>query len=97
VAGVRAALDYSLPTDKPPHEVFNLGNSAPVTLNELIENLEAATGRRANRSELPAQPGDVPLTWASIEQAARLLRYRPGTPLQRGLAKFVAWYRENRS
>jgi UDP-glucuronate 4-epimerase len=97
VAGVRAALDYALPPDQAPFEVFNLGNSAPVTLNELIANLETATGRRASRSELPAQPGDVPLTWASIEKAGRLLRYRPATPLQRGLAKFVAWYRENRS
>jgi UDP-glucuronate 4-epimerase len=97
VAGVLAALDYSVPTGGTPFDIFNLGNSAPVTLNELIGHLETATGCQAVRSQQPAQPGDVPLTWASIDKAVRLLRYRPATPLPQGLAKFVAWYRENRS
>jgi UDP-glucuronate 4-epimerase len=94
---VLAALDYPVPSDGAPFDIFNLGNSAPVTLNELIAHLESATGHRAIRSRQPAQPGDVPLTWASIDKAVRLLRYRPATALPQGLAKFVAWYRENRS
>jgi UDP-glucuronate 4-epimerase len=97
VAGVLAALAYALPSDKLPFDVFNLGNSKPVALNELIEHLEAATGRRAIRMPQPMQPGDLTLTWASIEKAARLLRYRPTTTLPQGLPEFVSWYRENRS
>jgi UDP-glucuronate 4-epimerase len=95
VAGVLAALDYPVPGDQTPFDIFNLGNSSPVTLNELIGHLETAIGRPAVRSPQPEQPGDVPLTWANIDKAARLLRYRPATPLTRGLANFVAWYREN--
>jgi UDP-glucuronate 4-epimerase len=95
VAGVLAALKYPIPPGRPPFDVFNLGNSKPVTLNELITHLEAATGRKANRAPQPPQPGDVPLTWASVAKAARLLQYRPATTLPQGLAKFVAWYREN--
>jgi UDP-glucuronate 4-epimerase len=98
VAGVLAALDY-----KPsvaagaPFEVFNLGNSHPVKLLELVELLEQATGRRAQREQKPLQPGDVPLTWANIEKAERVLGYRPKTSLPKGLAKFVGWYRRARS
>jgi UDP-glucuronate 4-epimerase len=95
VAGVLAALDYEVkPTaGEAPFEVFNLGNSRPVRLEELIALLEQVTGKRARRDPHPPQPGDVPLTWADISKAARLLGYRPATRLQQGLEKFVAWYR----
>lgn len=95
VAGILAALEFdpTPPGGQVPFEIFNLGNSHPVTLNELVAALERVTGRQARRDHRPAQPGDVPLTWADIRKAERLLGYRPATPLEEGLRRFVAWYR----
>ena len=92
VAGVLAALDFQ-PGGDAPFEVFNLGNSHPVKLAELVALLERVTGRKAIRDPRPPQPGDVPLTWADVSKAGRLLGYHPATNLEEGLAKFVAWYR----
>lgn len=94
VSGILGALAYE-PGDpsRVPFEVFNLGNSHPVKLAELIEHLERATGRRAIREQLPLQPGDVPLTWADISKAGRLLGYQPKTQIAEGLKHFIAWYR----
>ncbi len=94
VLGVLAALDYEpSETAGVPFEIFNLGNAHPVKLTELVEALERATGKRATREFKPPQPGDVPLTWADITKASRLLGYRPATGIQEGLERFVAWYR----
>jgi UDP-glucuronate 4-epimerase len=93
VAGVLAAIDYSPAAGGAPFDVFNLGNSHPVKLNELVALLERATGRKAIREQKPLQPGDVPLTWADVSKAGRLLGYKPSTPLETGLERFVAWYR----
>ncbi|MGH9794578.1 MAG: GDP-mannose 4,6-dehydratase [Candidatus Acidiferrales bacterium] len=92
VSGVFAALDYTPPAVV-PYDCFNLGNSHPVTLNEMIAAIERATGRKAVREQKPLQPGDVPLTWADVSKSARLLGYKPATQLDEGLRRFVAWYR----
>src|SRR6266852_9492538 len=76
VTGVIAAMDYRPPTNGgAPSEVFNLGNSHPVKLTELIAKLEFLSGRKAVINKQPCQPGDVPLTWADIGKANRLLGY----------------------
>jgi UDP-glucuronate 4-epimerase len=94
VGGILAALDYKFqPSAEAPFEVFNLGNSHPVTLAELLRLLESATGRKAIREQKSLQPGDVPLTWADTSKAERLLSYHPQVTLQEGLKRFVAWYR----
>jgi len=94
VAGVLAALDYEFPPGgETPFDVFNLGNSHPVSLNELIATLERVTGRAAIRDQRELQPGDVPITWANIDKAARMLGYRPATSLAEGLKRFVDWLR----
>jgi UDP-glucuronate 4-epimerase len=95
VAGILAAMEYE---PKPaqgraPFEVINLGNSHPVKLNELVNLLERITGKKAIREFKSAQPGDVPLTWADVSKAGRLLGYRPVIELEKGLEAFVAWYR----
>lgn len=93
VAGVLAAIDYAPPVvNGAPFEIFNLGNSHPVKLNELLDHLEKVTGKKAIRERKDEQPGDVPLTWADISKAGGLLGYRPKTALEDGLRKFVAWY-----
>ena len=80
-----------------PYEVFNLGNSHPVTLNDLLDALARATGRPVRREPHPHQPGDVPITWADISRARTRLGYNPKTRLDEGLAKFVAWFRSSPS
>jgi UDP-glucuronate 4-epimerase len=92
VAGVLASVSY-VPRAAVPFDVFNLGNSHPVQLNELVALLERVTGRKVIREQKPPQPGDVPLTWADVSKAGRLLGYKPATPLEEGLRIFLAWYR----
>ncbi len=97
VSGVLAALEFSPALSHGARvDVFNLGNSHPVTLNELIAKLESATGRTAVRRALPAQLGDVPTTWADISRAEKFLGYKPQTPLEAGLNSFVRWFRAAR-
>jgi UDP-glucuronate 4-epimerase len=94
IAGVIAALEYRhSPAGGVPFEIFNLGNSHPVKLRDLVSKLEHLSGRKAVINGQPCQPGDVPLTWADIGKANRLLGYRPATQLEQGLKAFVAWYR----
>jgi len=95
VAGVLAALDFdSRPADgRVPFEVYNLGNSHPVKLGELVGLLERLTGRKAFREARAGQPGDVPLTWADISKSERSLGYHPAVRIEEGLARFVDWYR----
>jgi UDP-glucuronate 4-epimerase len=97
VAGVLAAVDYQFPPGATPFDIFNLGNSHPVSLNELIATLERVTGHNAIRDQRELQPGDVPITWANIDKAARVLGYRPATPLAEGLERFVRWLRHERA
>ncbi len=94
VSGVMAALEYELPRGAGvPFEIFNLGNSHPVTLAELVRLLEEITGHKALKQQMPVQPGDVLITWADISKSSSVLGYRPATALEEGLKKFVAWYR----
>src|SRR5580693_8472669 len=94
VAGILAAMDYQPPKEQgAPYSVFNLGNASPVTLTELVASLERVSGHKAILDRQPMQPGDVPLTWANIEKAKRVLGYRPLVSLEEGLKNFVTWYR----
>jgi UDP-glucuronate 4-epimerase len=93
VDGVVASLEYT-PEPRRSYEIFNLGNSHPVRLTELIGQLEAATGKKAFQQRLPDQPGDVPITWANIDKAKRVLGYSPKISMEQGLRNFVAWYRQ---
>ena len=92
IGGVIAALHYDCAFD-----VFNLGNSHPVDLNTLIRTLETSLGREAIIQRLPDQPGDVPITYADISKAQRLLGYSPHVPFVEGIAAFVAWFRKGES
>ena len=74
-------------------EIVNLGGSAANTLAQLISGIEEITGKKAKINCLPDQPGDVPLTFADVSKAGRLLGYAPGTPLRRGLERYVEWVR----
>ncbi len=73
-------------------DIFNLGGSQTTTLAGLITAVENALGKKAIIENLPLQPGDVPLTYADVSKANRLLGYNPNTPIQEGIPKFVEWY-----
>jgi UDP-glucuronate 4-epimerase len=90
IAGVRAAIDY----DQSKYEVINLGESRTVELRELISLLEKTLGCKAQIDWQPAQPGDVPQTFADIAKARRLLNYDPQTKIEDGIRKFVNWFRD---
>ena len=76
------------------YEVFNLGNSRPVRLTELVSIIEKATGKTAIIEHREMQPGDVPATFADIIKARKMLKYNPKTSLEEGVKKFVSWYRD---
>lgn len=77
------------------YEIFNLGESQTVTLSRLIELLETALGRKAILNRQPAQPGDVPITYANIEKARARLGYAPSVKIDRGIPLFVEWFRRS--
>jgi len=103
--GVVAALDHVAAPDpgwdgdnpdpatsRAPYRLYNIGNNRPVELMRYIEVLEDCLGRKAQKNLLPLQVGDVPDTWADAEDLVREVGYRPATPVEDGVAKFVAWY-----
>ncbi|MDY0882395.1 SDR family NAD(P)-dependent oxidoreductase [Dongia soli] len=92
VAGVLASLDR--PIDAGQHRLYNLGNNAAASVNDLIVAIEAATGRKAKRNEVPPPPGEVAATWADIEASRRDLGFQPKTALPQGIERFVAWYKD---
>ena len=89
IDGVLAAISY----DKTSYEVFNLGESRTVELNELISLLEKELDTHAIIDRQPSQPGDVPQTFADISKARALLGYDPKTQIEEGLHRFVEWFR----
>jgi UDP-glucuronate 4-epimerase len=76
-----------------PFRIYNIGNNEPVALLEMITLLEDALGRKAEKILLPMQPGDVPATYADIDDLVRDAGFRPATPLKTGIGHFVDWYR----
>jgi UDP-glucuronate 4-epimerase len=77
-----------------PFRIYNIGNGKPVPLLRYIEVIEECLGRKAKKNFLPLQPGDVPETCADIEDLARDVGYRPATPIEIGVRKFVDWFRD---
>lgn len=104
VAGVLAAVDRAPADDgsiKPggstaPHRIYNLGNNRPEPLLRVVELLEQACGRTAEKQLLPMQPGDVPRTCADIAASTRDLGFAPTTTIAEGVPRFVRWFREYR-
>jgi UDP-glucuronate 4-epimerase len=92
IQGVRAAIDYQ----KAKHDIFNLGESQTIELSELIRLLEDSLAMKAKIDRHPMQPGDVPATFADITKSRELLGYNPTTKIQKGIPKFVDWFRASR-
>ena len=82
-------------TSSAPFRLYNIGNNNPVQLLRMIEILEQALGRKAIRDLQPMQPGDVARTFADIDALSDAVGFAPSTPLEVGIGRFVAWYREH--
>ncbi len=81
-------------SSRAPYRLYNIGNNNPVELLELIRVLEDALGKRAVIQLVELQPGDVPETYADVDDLRRDVGFKPGTPIEEGVARFVKWYRE---
>ncbi|MDY0268398.1 NAD-dependent epimerase [Trichloromonas sp.] len=81
-------------TSAAPYRLYNIGNNNPVELMDLIETLEKALDKRAEKNLLPIQPGDVPATYADVEALTADVGFKPATPIAVGVGRFVEWYRE---
>ncbi len=90
INGVVAAIDQC--TD---YQIYNLGESQPISVTDLITELETALGKKAIRKYLPPQPGDVERTYADVTKAEIQLGYKPATDIRAGLAQFVTWLRQS--
>lgn len=96
VSGVVAVADAPPAGDRPPHRVYNIGNSRSEKLTHLIEVMERALGRTAVKEMLPMQPGDVRETFADVSAIARDYGYRPTTSIEQGVPLFVDWFKAYR-
>ncbi len=76
-----------------PWRVYNIGNNNPVELLDVVDLLEKSIGKKAIRELAPMQPGDVPATYANVDDLMRDVDFRPSTPIADGIAKFIEWYR----
>jgi UDP-glucuronate 4-epimerase len=107
VEGVIRVLDHPAPPNSDwsgaqpdpgssaaPWRVYNIGNNRPVELMDYIGAIEKALGKKAEMEMLPLQPGDVPDTYADVQDLVEQFDYKPATPVEQGVANFVAWYRK---
>jgi UDP-glucuronate 4-epimerase len=77
-----------------PWRIYNIGNNQPTDVPQVVSLIEKVLGRTAQREMLPMQPGDVPETYADVDDLMRDVGFRPATPIAEGIARFIAWYRE---
>jgi UDP-glucuronate 4-epimerase len=79
-------------TSAAPYRIYNIGNNQPVELMHLIETLEKALGKIAEKEMLPIQPGDIPQTYADVDDLTADVGFTPGPSIEDGVARFVDWY-----
>ena len=93
VEGIIRVIDNPR-TNTPPYKVYNIGNNNPVKLMDFITAIENKLGKKIEKNMMPIQPGDVPATYADVTDLVRDLGYKPETPVQEGINRFVDWYLE---
>ena len=90
IDGIVATMDLA-----PPFEILNLGGAETTSLSDLIHWIAEELAVEPKIEYLPDQPGDVPITYADVTKANRVLGYAPKVPIREGLRRFVSWYKEN--
>jgi UDP-glucuronate 4-epimerase len=91
VEGIIRVIDHPR-TETPPYKVYNIGNNNPVKLMDFITAIEKKLGKTIEKNMMPIQPGDVPATYADVNDLVEDLGYKPATPVQEGINKFIDWY-----
>ncbi len=81
-------------TSYAPYKLYNIGNNNPVELMKFIEVLEDCLGKKANKNLMSIQPGDVPATYADVDDLVNDVGFKPATSIDEGINKFVEWYNE---
>ncbi|WP_028574648.1 NAD-dependent epimerase [Desulfonatronovibrio hydrogenovorans] len=89
-----SGLDPDPSSSRAPYKIYNIGNNNPVELMDFITTLEQVLGKKARKNLLPMQPGDVPSTYADVQDLVQDLGYKPETPVKEGIMEFVGWYRD---
>lgn len=82
------------PNSKAPYRLYNIGNNQPVKLIDFITTIEKSLGITAEKEFLPIQPGDVPITYADVDDLYKSVGFKPSTSIEKGIDEFVKWYRE---
>ena len=77
-----------------PWRIYNIGNNSPIEVSNVVAILEKELGRTAKKEMLPMQAGDVPTTFADVEDLIRDIGFQPSTSIEEGVRRFLAWYRE---
>lgn len=93
VEGVARIIEKPV-ADRKRYKIYNIGNNNAVQLSDFIEAIEQHVGKKAEKKMLPMQPGDVERTWADVDDLIADYEYRPSTPVNEGIGKFVGWYME---
>lgn len=94
VEGVVRVMHHPPTNCNNPYKLYNIGNNNPVELIRLIEIIEQNMGRTAKKKWLPMQPGDVPITYADVDDLIHDVGFKPSTPIEQGIESFVNWYRK---
>lgn len=89
-----SGVDPDTGTSYAPYRLYNIGNNQPVELLRFIEVIEECLGMKAEKNMLPLQPGDVPATYANVDDLMNDVGFKPATSIEEGIANFIAWYRD---
>jgi UDP-glucuronate 4-epimerase len=89
-----SAGDPDPATSAAPWRIYNIGNNTSIEVSRVVELLEQKFGRKAKTELVPMQPGDVPETRADVDDLMRDVGFRPATPIEEGVRRFAAWFRE---
>ena len=102
VEGVLRTMDFTPRREKnkfstatPPYKIYNIGNNNPVKLLSFIEAIEVSCGKKSIKNLLPMQSGDVPVTYADVDDLISDVGFKPSTSIEDGIRKFVLWFMEN--
>tara|TARA_Y100000992_G_scaffold299507_1_gene266419 strand:+ start:1252 stop:2268 length:1017 start_codon:yes stop_codon:yes gene_type:complete len=84
--------DNLITNSKAPYKIYNIGNNTPVKLQSFVEAIEKSLNKKAKKNYLPMQDGDVPKTFANVDELIDVCNFQPNTPIEDGISKFVDWY-----
>ena len=90
----KQAQENVVDSNKAPYALYNIGNNQPIELIDFITAIEKSLGITAKKEFLPIQPGDVPVTYADVDDLFKAIGFKPSTPLEEGISNFVRWYRD---